>query len=180
MEHRQFDDLIRSLTKSRRSLFGGALAAAAGWLGLSAADAKKRRKKRKKRSKRQQVGTSNAFGCLDVGDPCASADQCCSGICTGKKGKRTCRAHDTGGCPAGHDAFGDDAVSCQTSAGIWGKCGTTTGNAGYCVGGGDCHPCANDADCRSLCGPQAACVVSPQGCAIGTACVDSGGGLCLL
>jgi hypothetical protein len=177
MDHRAFDELIRSLTKSRRVLLGGALVAA-GRLGFSAADAKKR--KRKKRNKRQSVGTPNAFGCLNVGDPCKSAEQCCSGICSGKKGKKRCRSHDTGGCPAGHDAFGDDVVTCQTSSGVWGKCGTTTGNAGYCVGGGDCHPCAKDADCRSRCGPQAACVVSPQACAIGTACVAPNGAYCLL
>jgi hypothetical protein len=177
MDHRQFDHLIRSLTESRRTFVAGALVAAAGWLGFAAADAKKR--KRKKRKKQQPVGTPNAFGCLDVGDRCQSAGQCCSGICAGKQGKKRCRAHDTGGCPAGHDVFGDD-VPCETSNGIRGRCGTTTGNAGYCVGGGDCHPCANDADCRSLCGPNAACVVSPQGCAIGTACVSPEVGSCLL
>jgi hypothetical protein len=35
MDGSQFDNLLRALTKSRRSLLGGALVAGTGWLGVA-------------------------------------------------------------------------------------------------------------------------------------------------
>lgn len=62
MDGRQFDDLLRSLSQSRRTILGGMAAAAAGVLGFTQADAKKKKKK-----------------------PCAK--RCKSGCCTSKFGK---------------------------------------------------------------------------------------------
>ncbi len=132
---------------------------------------------------RVEAAQPNAFGCLAVGARCKGAGQCCSGVCAKKKGKKRCRAHDTGGCPAGFYPEGNDLPtrSCTSATGDPGVCGTTTGNAGYC-GVGDCRVCTKDADCRALCGPQAACVQSPVGCSglTGTACHGPNGVVCPL
>ena len=64
MDGRRFDNLLRSLTDSRRSLLGGALAGIAGLLGGASVGAKKHHKKKK---------------------PCKK--KCKDGCCTGKHGK---------------------------------------------------------------------------------------------
>jgi hypothetical protein len=173
MESSQFDQLIRALRGSRRSVLSGTLAIAAGWLGAYHVEAKKKRKHKKKEKKAKP----NEFGCLNVGTSCKNAAQCCSGMCEGKKGKKRCRAHDAGSCAAGTQlAFCDGMdVACTTSAGVPGGCATTTGNAGYCVATGYCVACATDADCQAadggVLGPHAACIR----CAT---CSDSGGTAC--
>jgi hypothetical protein len=137
----------------------------------------------KNRGKRKKKITRNAFGCVSVGGFCKSSEQCCSGICQGKKGKKTCRAHDTGGCQgeAGQDRCLDVKINCVTGIGIDGFCVRTTGNAGYCEGALRCFACTKDADCIPFCGPQAACIVC-SGCTdqVGTdtACVGPSNGSC--
>ena len=133
------------------------------------AEAKKTRPKKAK---------PNAYGCLNVGDPCRRARQCCSGLCQGKQGRRRCKAHDTGGCAAGAhlEVCGGANVACATSLGKPGLCATTTGNAGYCLAIGDPYPCKTDRDCQIAAGgehgPRAACVR----CAEST---GTGGALCV-
>lgn len=120
------------------------------------------------------VGDASAGpGCKDVGKKCRKAKDCCSGVCKGKKGKKRCKAHDTGGCTPGGNTVGCGGtdVACTTSNGVPGQCVTTTGNAGYCGTGGDCFPCAKDADCRPVCGPGAACIKCEVGCTVGTVCL---------
>jgi hypothetical protein len=95
MDDHGFDDLLRALSQPRRSFLAGVVAIAAGWRGGRDASAKKKRK-RKHRKKRRRTATPNEFGCLEVGDPCKSSDQCCSGICDGKKDNKSCRAHGGG------------------------------------------------------------------------------------
>jgi hypothetical protein len=174
MNGTHFDQLIQSSTQSRRSLVGWALAAAAGLLATPGVDGKK---KRKRKGRKQMAGAPNAFGCIDVGDLCQTAAQCCSGICQGKKGRRTCRAHDVGDCAAGDTPMtcGGLSVACTASSGREGFCGTTTGNTGYCFEGGFCHPCRSDADCQAAVGgelgPTAACLQC-------TTCTDMGGTAC--
>jgi hypothetical protein len=166
MNHLRFDDATRRFSRlpSRRHLLGGL---ASGILGLGAgqladlAAAKKRRKGKKRKIKKAQP---NEFGCIEVGDPCTSADDCCSGICEGKKGKRRCKAHDSGGCVAGtaNVGCGGAEVECTTELGEAGACVTTTGNAGYCGGPLVDYPCQTDVDCQTVdggrLGPRAACV----------------------
>lgn len=158
-----FDLVARSLTggSSRRGLLGGLVAATCGIAAgrLPDATAGKKRKQPK----------ANTFGCVNVGKACRKAKECCSGICEGKKDKKTCRAHDTGGCEAGAatNLCGGSGVSCTTSTGASGGCETTTGNAGYCRTGGvwcKSTPCRKDVDCRSECGPDAACIRCPGTC----------------
>jgi len=165
MEGIQFDHLVRSSTRSRRSLLGRALAVAAGLLTTRGVDARKKRR----RKKRKSTATPNELGCLEVGDPCSSDGQCCSGICDGKKGKRRCKAHDTGGCAAGSAPVGCGGtdVACTTSLGDPGTCATTTGNAGYCQYAPANYPCQTDVDCQvaegGLLGPRAACIRCADG-----------------
>lgn len=115
-------------------------------------------------------------GCKNVGKTCKKKKDCCSGVCKGKKGRKKCKAHDTGGCQAGQREMGcggDADVPCTSASGEEGVCDTTTGNAGYCTVGAGCFPCTKDADCRQFCGPSAACIRCAPECADvgGTACV---------
>jgi hypothetical protein len=168
MDPALFDRLTRFLAAltSRRVLLTGLIAA----LGTvpDAALGKKRKKKVKR----------NAFGCVNVGDLCKHDRQCCSGICRGKKEKKTCKGHDTGGCRAGDTVAicGGADVACTTSAGQTGSCVTTTGNAGYCQLSGTCFDCTKDEDCRSLCGADAACIRCEGFCVLlgfSTGCVSA-------
>lgn len=157
MDTNRFDRITRtvSLVLSRRGLAGALGLAALGIPRLTIAQKKKKKKKIKR----------NAFGCVDVGKFCTNSGQCCSGICQGKKGKKTCQAHDTGGCTPDQDVCSvDESVPCTTATDNDGVCFKTTGNAGYCSLGGLCFSCTRDADCQSVCGPLAACAVCLSDC----------------
>jgi hypothetical protein len=112
----------------------------------------------------------NGFGCLDVGQACKNADECCSGRCRGK-GKKHCKAHDTGGCKAGEGQCSQAAVPCRTSKGNDGDCATTTGNAGFCQDNGGCQVCTRDRDCQISTNTRAAACIVCSSCHEGTACV---------
>lgn len=186
MDQNRFAALTRALSSvpSRRHLLRGL--AGAGW-GLGAltlpsfVNAKKRKRKNKKKPK-PKTAKPNAFGCLDVGDACKSAEQCCSGICEGKKGKRTCRAHDAGVCQADSNICASGQPAFCGGANPNCICLLTTGNAGFCgefapgvPGASFCQDCRQDTDCEAEFGPGAACVVYSGVCAdfcpTGTACV---------
>lgn len=161
---------------------GGALAALLGLVGGPAPDAVSAGKRRRRRVKR------NAFGCVNVGKFCKRDDQCCSGVCRGKKGKETCRAHHTGsGCRAGDQTDscgGPAAIRCTTASGeANGLCNTTTGHAPYCsseaFGSFQCTECSKDEECQALCGPAAACILCPECSLVDTACVAPSAGDCL-
>jgi hypothetical protein len=182
METSRFDAFTRSLAGSRRALLGGMLAAAAGWAGMAGSDARKKRKRKKRRKK----ATPNAFGCLEVNDPCTSPAQCCSGVCEGKK----CRSHDTGTCDQTLRkeiclaASVEDILvlrGCDSDLNCY--CYRTTSGSRYCSAGllneGDprCADCKTDADCVALgFPPAAACAPVSQGlcagsCPTGMACL---------
>jgi hypothetical protein len=185
----RFDDPLRSFASglSRRATLA---ALASGVFGagslalLDLAEAKKKHKRKHKHKKKKKV-TFNEFGCVNVGGFCRSSNQCCSGICGGKKDKRKCQAHDTGGCQGepGQDRCLDVKVNCVTELGVDGFCTRTTGNAGYCEATLGCFACTKDADCVPFCGAQAACIVC-AGCAeeVGsdTACVGPTNNSCHL
>lgn len=147
----RFDQLTRAISflLSRRAL--------AGVLGLHAlgvpalVDARKKKRKKKKKAK------FNEFGCVNVGGFCKNDGQCCSGICSGKKDKKKCQAHDERTCQA-LAVTCEQEIECFTETGNNGECYTTTGNAGFCADSGGCFPCSKDADCQPFCGPRAACV----------------------
>lgn len=153
MDDATFDHLARFLgvATSRRTSLLAALVAAPWW---SAPD------------------VAAGPGCKNVGKRCQTKTDCCSNVCRGKKGKKTCRAHDTGGCKAGAiEAFcGGANVTCTSSQGFSGFCNTTTGNAGYCSREGTCLPCTRDTECQDELGAGAACVTcatcpNGRGCA---------------
>ncbi len=195
MDQHRFTDLKRSLrhVPSRRDVLRGLASSGLGLGALRLSDVAESRKKRKSRKKKKPQPAPqpapqpsprpapqpapNAFGCLEVGDSCTSAAQCCSGICEGQPGKETCQAHDTGGCTAGvqPETCGGTNVACTTSLGSPGTCATTTGNAGYCLTAGDCFACKTDIDCQTLLdgqlGPHAACIRCAK-------CTQTGGAAC--
>jgi hypothetical protein len=175
LEDQRFDVIVRSLitSPSRRRFLGG-LAAALGLLAPWASGTVEARKKKKKRKQKLE---RNAFGCVDVGQPCRGNDaNCCSGHCEGtapKKGKKdtsTCVDHNVGGCPAGADACVVGKVPCELD----GVCFRTTGNASFCGKDLECTACSTDKDCEEAgFGSGAACIVCAVTCDKdgGTACV---------
>jgi hypothetical protein len=167
------DALTRVLpgNASRGGVVAGALAA----LGLEAllplGEAAKWKKQREQKLKRNQ------FGCVNVGGKCRGKDNnCCSGICNGKKPKKgerdksTCAGHDAGVCQAGQDTCAGTVFPCPNSKSQFARCVTTTGNAPYCAGAMCSAGPARDADCP----PEefeagAACILCGD-CAETTAC----------
>lgn len=171
--------LTRSAPSRRdilRGLAGAGLGLSVARLGAAVEAKQKRKHKRKERKP-----TPNAFGCLDVGQPCRGDDgTCCSGICEGekpRKGKKDtsrCAAHDSVTCQPGEretQCGGAELVLCTTSTGFAGQCNTTTGNAGFCLASGVCFSCVTDAECQQVCGARAACLQC-------TDCVQYGGTMC--
>jgi hypothetical protein len=157
----RFDRFTRSVSTllSRRTLAATLGLGALGLPGL--AEAKKHKKRKKKKI------TRNEFGCVDVGGFCKNSGQCCSGICSGKKDKKKCKAHNTSTCQAGQQEAGCTAEATTVPCDVDGRCDTTTGKAPYCAGDGQCFPCTKDADCVPFCGAQAACITC-AGCALET------------
>jgi hypothetical protein len=189
MDAATFDGLTRRLasTAPRRWLLGRV---AAAWLGAALVPLPHTASARKGKSKKKKKLRLNTFGCVDVGGTCRGKDaNCCSNICQGKKPKKGkkdkshCVAHDQSTClpgQAGEVCGGLADVPCVTTTGLDGGCFTTTGNAGYCAGDGNCFPCKKDADCILHCGPQAACIKCPTECAsVGGAACD-GSGACVV
>ena len=183
MDQIQFDAVTRTVRRlpSRRHVLRGLAGMGLGLGGLQLSDvanARKQHKGKKKAKKKQSKNQPetqpqpvfNAFGCLDVGQPCrGNSSLCCSGICQGAApppgapDTSTCVAHDTGVCKKG-------ATTCEAGtlvecvADDTSICFRTTGNAPFC---GSvmidikkyCRVCAKDTDCQAEYGPGAACVV---------------------
>lgn len=187
MDETRFDGLTRSLARSRRSLLGAAIALAGGPLTLLSAEAKKKRKKKKRKPKKPQP---NAFGCLNVSQPCnGDSTKCCSGICEGTKprkgkpDKSRCMAHDTSICTAETEICSTGMNKlCDANNGQCG-CVLTTGDAGFCgdfsenSGSDLCRKCSQDTDCQEEFGPGAACVVFGGVCE--SYCPQTGGTACV-
>jgi hypothetical protein len=175
MDRTRVDGLTRSVSTmlSRRTLAGALGMGALALPGLT--DAKKKHKHEKKHKVEL-----NDFGCVDVGTFCKNDDQCCSGVCQGKKGKGTCQSHDQSTCQPGQDICAGTEVDCTTESGDRGECAITTGKSPYCETSGDCFNCAKDADCVPFCGEGAACTVCASCATEGTqtACVGTGTTLC--
>jgi hypothetical protein len=115
MDGSHFDDLSRNLVRPRHRrrllsmIGGGAVAAMAGALGLSAVapestEAKKKKKKKKKKNNPAPV-------CSEIGESCTSDNACCGSqdICDiGKNGATVCCvAFDAGVCSSDADCCGD-------------------------------------------------------------------------
>jgi hypothetical protein len=182
MDLDHFDQLARSLAwaPSRRHVLRGLASAGLG-LAVVRPSPLVEAKKKRKRKKKAKKAKPNEYGCLEVNDPCRSADDCCSGICEGKK----CRAHDTGICR--QDKTGACTASLNElpslTCGNECYCFRTTAGSNFCAfppaakGDPKCADCKKDADCLALGFPAgAACVPVGQGyctgrCETGMACL---------
>lgn len=187
MDQHRITALKRSLISmpSRRDVLRGLAAAGLGLRAMwpqepAVAKGKRKRKNKKKKAK------PNAFGCLSVNKTCKNAEQCCSGICEGKKSKRRCRAHDTGTCEQDVAAICQSASPITTTCNNRGDCACfrTTAGSSFCAelfcgreGCSECAECQRDADCVALgFPPEAACAPVSAGlcagiCESGMACV---------
>jgi hypothetical protein len=179
VKQQTLDALRRSLFSmpSRRHLLHGLAGAGLG-LGISRFPAGVEGKKRKrKRKKRKPNAKPNAYGCLEVGDACKNADQCCSGICAGKQGKKKCRAHGTGTCNQELPGLCSNiptVAPCNVSASCF--CITTTANSSFCaqLGQSLCSDCKKDTDCEALGLPPGSACLPTTGILCATDCPETG------
>jgi hypothetical protein len=186
-----FDGFTHSLTGEppRRGVLrglGGAVLML--FTGRDSLSTRAKQGKKHKNKKKRQPPPFNAFGCLDVEQPCrGNSDLCCSGICEGPKPKKgqkdtsRCVAHNAGFCSAASDSCrqGSD-VRCSGSNPEC-ACTLTTGNAGFCLDfttsvDSLCRFCNKDTDCQAEFGPGSACLVLGGKCT--TFCAATGGTAC--
>ena len=187
MDGNKFDDLLRALSRSRRTVLGAALAAAGGVTGLSAIDAKKKKKKKPCKKKcptgcctgkhgkciqpaqqsSTQCGTGGEIcrttGCGGGGEQCAAT---CEGCCAGN----TCFMDDS------NSHCGRDGVDCFGCADNEECAGThCCGKLGHeCSGGGDCC-LALVCDEGACCSTFASCTQDADCCQLGSTVIcDSG------
>ncbi len=138
---------------SRRDVLRG-LTSAGLSLGLAALPVLTEAKpKRRKKRKRLKLGKPNKYGCLEVNAVCRKHQQCCSGICTGKPGKKRCRAHGIGTCVQTNlglcETSGVEQTLCNNSSTC--ACTRTTSGSSFCGSistvASSCTTCKRDADC---------------------------------
>jgi hypothetical protein len=179
MEIKRLETVIRALTvlPSRRGVLRGLAGTGLGLVRWpSPAEAKKKRKRKNKRKVK-----FNDFGCVNVGGFCKNDEQCCAGICEGKKGKRKCKAHGTGTCdqegPRLCTSPNPVLLKCNNSADC--ACIRTTAGSNFCSSelAIECADCQQDADCEALgFPPGSACAPTSEGgcaglCETGMACL---------
>lgn len=189
MDGNRFDALARQLTdrSSRRDTLRALVGVGIGLRGgrlSGTAEAKKKGKRKGKHKRTNKKAKPNAFGCLSVGKACKSAEQCCSGICQGKKGEKQCLNHGAGTCNQEAQGFCEAAnpelTTCNNSS--FCLCFRTTAGSNFCEdanpgSGSDCADCKKDADCAALgFPPGSACVPVSEGrcagqCESGTGCL---------
>jgi len=184
-QHHRFV-LTRTMTgmPSRRDVLRalGAAGVGLGALQPNPAAAKKKGKGKRKNKKKERPKiiqpVLNAFGCLDIGQPCrGDGNNCCSGICEGvapKKGRpdtSNCVAHNSGICATDTNSCElGVAVPCATDSSLQ-ICVITTGGAPFC---GDftagvqtlCRNCTKDTECEAEFGAGAACIVLGGTCTL--------------
>ncbi len=181
-----FSALLPSLrgVPSRRDVLRGLAAAGIG-LGLTSIPTVTEAKpKRPKKRKRPKPAKPNQFGCLEYNDPCRKHTQCCSGICTGKPGRKRCRAHGAGTCSQQDEGVcttpdNPGALRCNSNPRCF--CFETTGGNNFCGAWFDyraCASCRRDKDCEAIgfpagsaCVPVAKGECTVSGCANGMVCM---------
>jgi hypothetical protein len=108
-----------------------------------------------------------AGGCANVRNRCKRDAQCCSGICKGPNGKKTCRDHGVGSCAPTQDGLCMDLdygrANCNQTVGC--SCYTTSGGARFC-GQDETAFCPSVGTCKRDpdCGAGAACAVKQTFC----------------
>ena len=151
MDGRQFDDVVRALTQSRRSVLGGVLAGVAGMLGVTDLGAKKKHNK-----KRRCTAQNCAHGCCKTPHgPCGSGvvdSECGSGgkPCQVCRGTTHCLEPERGGCCQGPSGDCSATTSC-----CYEHAGLTACVEGKCCIIHDGLACASSLDC---CEPKPFCI----------------------
>jgi hypothetical protein len=161
MDGRQFDDLLRTLTGTRRAAIASLLAAMSGLASLTVADAKKKRKKKRKKGCRgcpactscvkgkcRAVPDRTACGgecqeCMGgqcVNKPadtvCSANGRCLAGICNARP---TCQGFNIGGC----QQLGEEICCSEV-------CDTSTSpTGGICTKASIGQQCKANTDCTS-------------------------------
>ena len=115
MDGHQFDDLLRALSRSRRTLLGAALAAAVGVSELSVIDAKKKKKKKPCKKKCATGCCTSKYGkCIQpsqqTSTQCGTGGEICRSTNCGGGGEQ-CSA-TCGGCCAGESCMDNDDAHC--------------------------------------------------------------------
>jgi hypothetical protein len=158
MDSRQFDDLLRVFSHSRRAAIASLLALASGW-GATVSEARKRRKK--KRRKKRKRSRSCAPSCSDktcgddgCGGSCGECFQgtCTSGVCTCKPEDEFCGGACRATCsglmqrnPETCECCGKVERPCSSNAHCCsGKCAS-----GQCKGRDGLAACTFDEQCHS-------------------------------
>lgn len=152
MDQHRFDALITTLATEPRSRRGALrLIASAALAGLLA---------------HAGIGApaAEAAACKQNGRPCRNGNQCCSGLCTGKRDRKKCRpAPGQGTCTIETNTcvIGGQAAVCDP--GLTGTCSCfrRPNGAAFCADTTtfDCLPCAQ--------------------CPVGTTCVHARNGVCV-
>lgn len=165
MDGRSFDNLLRSLTKSRRSLVGSALTAGGILAGLTSAEAKKKKKKCAKKCK-DGCCTKKYGKCIRPAQQ--SSTRCGSG-------GEICRTNCEG------PVCDEDCIGCCDGP----TCIEDTSDAQCGGGGAACFPCGADQSCTGLacCGKlgrtcsadEPCCLTGKLACESGKCCVNNDG-----
>ena len=127
-------------------------------------------------------GAEDAVACKNAGAKCKKKHHCCSGVCKGTKGKKTCRCHVLGAaCPPAKSVSCCGAADCGYNACVDGMTCCLSAGAVGCTADCDCcqgvpaicggapasrfccresgEGCNNDSDCCSLnCLPGLTCL----------------------
>ena len=165
MDGSQFDGIVRSVTQSRRTVLGGAIATVAGVMGLAEGEAKKRRRKCK--SPKVKCGKK----CLPAGSCCLDTDcgtcQTCSGkTCVvspsgtscgvgGSCNGTACINQGAFGCAASMDfCLENGKMPCPRSSTPGAFCVVDLDGKNLCVTGG-CIERGDQQDCEAALGPGA-------------------------
>jgi hypothetical protein len=153
MDQERFDRLTRRLSRvsSRRvalqSLAGVVLAGGLARFGLAEANAQ----------------DATAARCLGEGKKCKRGNQCCSGLCQGKKDKKRCRrAPGQSICTVRDDIcskpLDEEGVDCGVGS-LSCTCMVTAAGHAFCSNGNQSTVrCATDVECVAAIGAGAACV----------------------
>jgi hypothetical protein len=186
MDGPQFDDLLRALSRSRRSLAGTALAASGVIAGLSSTDAKK--KKKKKCAKKCPIGccTSKTGKCIQPAQQ--SATQCGTGgeICRNTNcggGGEQCAATCDGCCTGNTCVMTDSQTECGRNGVDCFACDDNQECAGTHCCGKLGHECAGDGECcltlgcedNACCATFSTCTQDADCCQLGSDVICDGG-----
>lgn len=188
MDGRDFDNLLRSLTESRRTVLGGGVGLLSALLGTSSLEAKRKKKKCAKKCP-DGCCTSTRGKCIPPAQQ--NATQCGTGgeICRTNCGSsvppppdpKTCGPENcAGGCCAGTTC----TLQTNQTCGIGGAACVACGAKEQCFVGKCCgqpgHTCGVDGECclGNLCDAGTCCAPYGQACQVDADCCQSDSRAC--